>query len=31
VCFYPRSGKVFLRGIGLAARIEPLDYWEGEE
>ncbi len=31
ICFYPRSGKVFLRGIGLAGRIEPLDYWEGEE
>jgi uncharacterized cupin superfamily protein len=32
ICFYPRSGKVFLRGIGLVAHLgEPLDYWEGEE
>jgi uncharacterized cupin superfamily protein len=32
VCYYPRSGKVFLRGIGLVARLgEPLDYWDGEE
>jgi uncharacterized cupin superfamily protein len=31
VCFYPRSGKVMFRGIGLVGRIEPLDYWEGEE
>jgi uncharacterized cupin superfamily protein len=31
ICFYPRSGKVMLRGVGLVARIEPVDYWEGEE
>jgi uncharacterized cupin superfamily protein len=31
ICFYPRSGKVFFRGVDLVARIESLDYWEGEE
>jgi uncharacterized cupin superfamily protein len=31
ICFYPRSGKVLLRGVGLLARLEPLDYWEGED
>jgi uncharacterized cupin superfamily protein len=32
VCFYPRSGKVFFRGIGVISRLgESLDYWDGEE
>lgn len=31
ICYYPRSHKFFLRGIGLVGRIEPLDYWEGED
>ena len=31
VCYYPRSRKVFLRGVGLVARLERLDYWDGEE
>jgi uncharacterized cupin superfamily protein len=32
VCFYPRSGKVFFRGLGLVTRLgELLDYWEGED
>ena len=31
ICFYPRSGKVMLRGVGLVGRIEPVDYWDGEE
>ena len=31
ITFYPRSGKVFLRGVGIAGHIEPLDYWEGED
>jgi uncharacterized cupin superfamily protein len=30
VTYYPRSGKVYLRGVGLVGRIEPLDYWDGE-
>jgi uncharacterized cupin superfamily protein len=31
ICFYPRSGKVVLRGIGLVGRLDPLDYWDGED
>ena len=32
ICFYPRSGKVFFRGVGLIARLgESLDYWDGED
>ena len=31
IAFYPRSGKVMLRGVGLVGRIEPLDYWDGED
>ena len=30
ITYYPRSGKVFLRGIGLIGRIERLEYWDGE-
>jgi uncharacterized cupin superfamily protein len=30
ICFYPRSNKVSFRGIGVIARIERLDYWDGE-
>ena len=28
--YYPRSNRVALRGIGLIARVEPLDYFDGE-
>jgi len=31
ITFYPRSGKVMLRGVGLVGRLERLDYWDGEE
>lgn len=31
ICFYPRSGKISFRGVGVIGRIEPLEYWEGEE
>jgi len=31
ICFYPDSGKVYLCGVGVIGRIEPLDYWDGEE
>jgi uncharacterized cupin superfamily protein len=31
IAFYPRSRKVYFRGVGLMTRLEPLDYWEGEE
>ncbi len=30
IIFYPRSGKLFLRGLGVVGRIEPADFWEGE-
>ena len=30
VCYYPRSNKIFWRGVGLIARLEPLDYHDGE-
>lgn len=30
IAFYPRSGKVNLRGVGVMGRIEPLGYWDGE-
>jgi uncharacterized cupin superfamily protein len=31
ICWYPRSKKMFWRGVGVVGRIEQLDYWEGEE
>ena len=31
ICYFPRSGKIALRGLGLVARLEPVDYWEGED
>jgi hypothetical protein len=30
IAFFPRSGKVSLRGIGLRFRVDRLDYWDGE-
>ena len=30
ICFYPRSNKIFFRGVGLIARLEDLDYFDGE-
>jgi uncharacterized cupin superfamily protein len=30
MCFYPRSNKIFWRGIGVIGRIERLDYFDGE-
>ena len=30
ICYYPRSNKIFWRGLGLIARLEPLDYFDGE-
>ena len=30
IAYYPRSGKVNLRGIGVMGRIERLGYWDGE-
>jgi uncharacterized cupin superfamily protein len=31
ICFYPRSNKVAFRGINLIARLEAIDYWDGED
>ena len=31
ICFYPRSGKIAISGLGVIGRIEPVEYWEGEE
>jgi uncharacterized cupin superfamily protein len=31
ICWYPRSQKIFWRGVGVVGRVEQLDYWEGEE
>jgi uncharacterized cupin superfamily protein len=31
VCYYPRSNKVCFRGVNLMARLERLDYWDGED
>jgi uncharacterized cupin superfamily protein len=31
ITFYPRSGKVSLRGVGVIGRLEVLDYWDGED
>jgi uncharacterized cupin superfamily protein len=30
VTYYPRSNKIYWRGVGVIGRIEKLDYWEGE-
>ena len=30
ICYYPRSNKVYFRGVGLMTRLERLDYWDGE-
>jgi uncharacterized cupin superfamily protein len=30
IAYYPRSNKVSLRGVGVVARLERLDYWDGE-
>ena len=31
MCWYPRSKKLYWRGVGIIGRIEELDYWDGEE
>jgi uncharacterized cupin superfamily protein len=31
VCWYPRSRKLYVRGVGAIFRVERLDYWDGEE
>jgi uncharacterized cupin superfamily protein len=31
VCYYPRSNKISFRGVGVIARLERLEYWDGED
>jgi uncharacterized cupin superfamily protein len=31
MCWYPTSRKVALGGLHLYVRVEPLDYWDGED
>ena len=31
VTYYPRSGKVSFRGVGVIGRLDVLDYWDGED
>jgi hypothetical protein len=30
ICYHPRSSRICWRGLGLIARLEPLDYFDGE-
>jgi uncharacterized cupin superfamily protein len=30
ICYYPRSRKIYWRGVGLIGRVEALDYMDGE-
>jgi uncharacterized cupin superfamily protein len=30
MAYFPRSGKISWRGLGVIGRIESLDYWDGE-
>ena len=30
ICYYPRSKKIGFWGVGVIARVESLDYWDGE-
>jgi uncharacterized cupin superfamily protein len=30
VCYYPRSNRIYWRGVGLIARLEPVGYNDGE-
>jgi uncharacterized cupin superfamily protein len=30
ICYYPRSRKIYWRGVGLIGRVESLDYMDGE-
>jgi uncharacterized cupin superfamily protein len=31
VCYYPRSNKIAFRGVDVIARVQQLDYWDGED
>jgi uncharacterized cupin superfamily protein len=30
IAYYPKSGKINIRGVGVITRVEKLDYWDGE-
>jgi uncharacterized cupin superfamily protein len=30
ITYFPRSGKISFRGVGVMGRIEPAGYWDGE-
>ena len=30
IAYYPRSNKVYFRGVGLMMRAEHVSYWDGE-
>jgi uncharacterized cupin superfamily protein len=31
ICFYPHSNKISFAGVDVIARLERLDYWDGED
>ncbi len=31
IVYYPRSGKLSFRGVGVIGRLEQVDYWDGED
>jgi uncharacterized cupin superfamily protein len=31
ITYYPRSGKISVRGVGVIGRLAQLDYWDGED
>jgi uncharacterized cupin superfamily protein len=31
ICYYPRSGKLAFRGVDVIARVQQVDYWDGED
>jgi uncharacterized cupin superfamily protein len=31
ICYFPRSGKIALRGLGVVARLQAVDYWDRED
>jgi len=31
ICHYPRSNEIAFGGVGVTARLERLDYWDGED
>jgi uncharacterized cupin superfamily protein len=31
ICWYPRSRKLYWSGVDVVGRIDPVDFWEGED